>query len=97
MGLRNGEAAPKPRVIQRILREIRGKVIAAVVYPCVLAIVATGVVIALMTFVVPKVVEQFDSMGQALPLLTRAIIGLSRAMTQWGWLAALLFSILKKT
>ncbi|GAA0398198.1 type II secretion system inner membrane protein GspF [Brevundimonas terrae] len=71
-------------------QEIRGKVIAAVVYPCVLAVVATGVVIALMTFVVPKVVEQFDSMGQALPLLTRAIIGLSRAMTQWGWLAALL-------
>lgn len=71
-------------------QEIRGKVIAAVVYPCVLAIVATGVVIALMTFVVPKVVEQFDSMGQALPLLTRAIIGLSRVMTQWGWLAALL-------
>lgn len=71
-------------------QEIRGKVIAAVVYPCVLALVASGVVLALMTFVVPKVVEQFDSMGQTLPLLTRGIIGLSRAMTQWGWLAGLL-------
>lgn len=71
-------------------QEIRGKVIAAVVYPCVLALVASGVVIALMTFVVPKVVEQFDSMGQTLPLLTRGIIGLSRAMTQWGWLSGLL-------
>ncbi|WP_312127653.1 type II secretion system inner membrane protein GspF [Brevundimonas sp.] len=71
-------------------QEIRGKVITALVYPCVLAVVAMGVVIALMTFVVPKVVEQFDSMGQSLPLLTRGIIGLSRAMTAWGWLAALL-------
>jgi len=74
-------------------QEIRGKVIAALVYPCVLALVASGVVVALMTFVVPKVVEQFDSMGQALPLLTRGIIGLSRAMTQWGWLAALLMAV----
>lgn len=74
-------------------QEIRGKVIAALVYPCVLAMVASGVVVALMTFVVPKVVEQFDSMGQSLPLLTRGIIGLSRAMTQWGWLAALLMAL----
>lgn len=74
-------------------QEIRGKVIAALVYPCVLAMVASGVVIALMTFVVPKVVEQFDSMGQSLPLLTRGIIALSRAMTQWGWLAGLLMAL----
>ncbi|MEG2730413.1 type II secretion system inner membrane protein GspF [Brevundimonas sp.] len=74
-------------------QEIRGKVIAAVVYPCVLALVASGVVLALMTFVVPKVVEQFDSMGQTLPLLTRGVIGMSRAMTQWGWLAGLLMIV----
>lgn len=74
-------------------QEIRGKVIAALVYPCVLAMVASGVVVALMTFVVPKVVEQFDSMGQSLPLLTRGIIALSRAMTQWGWLAGLLMAL----
>lgn len=74
-------------------QEIRGKVIAALVYPCVLAMVASGVVVALMTFVVPKVGEQFDSMGQSLPLLTRGIIALSRAMTQWGWLAGLLMAL----
>ncbi|WP_312137219.1 type II secretion system inner membrane protein GspF [Brevundimonas sp.] len=74
-------------------QEIRGKVIAALVYPCVLAMVASGVVVVLMTFVVPKVVEQFDSMGQSLPLLTRGIIALSRAMTQWGWLAGLLVAL----
>lgn len=74
-------------------QQIRGKVITALVYPCVLAMVATGVVIALMTFVVPKVVEQFDSMGQSLPLLTRGIIALSNAMTQWGWLVALLVGL----
>ena len=40
------------------------------------------VVIALMTFVVPKVVDQFDSMGQTLPLLTRIVIGLSDGHAQ---------------
>jgi general secretion pathway protein F len=69
---------------------VRGKVITALVYPAVLALVALGVVIALMTFVVPRVVDQFDSMNQTLPLLTRLVIGLSDGMRDWGWLAALL-------
>ena len=55
----------------------------------VLALVALGVVTALMVFVVPKVVDQFDSMNQTLPLLTRAVIGVSDLMRNWGWLIAL--------
>ncbi|MBI2260613.1 MAG: type II secretion system inner membrane protein GspF [Caulobacterales bacterium] len=69
---------------------VRGKVITALVYPAVLAVVALGVIGALMTFVVPKVVDQFDSMNQTLPLLTRLVIGLSDLMRDWGWLAGLL-------
>lgn len=70
---------------------VRGKVITALVYPAVLAVVALGVIGALMTFVVPKVVDQFDSMNQTLPLLTRLVIGVSDLMRDWGWLAGLLF------
>lgn len=72
---------------------VRGKVITALVYPAVLAVVALGVVIALMTFVVPRVVDQFESMNQTLPLLTRLVIGLSDAMGDWGWLAAILLAV----
>jgi len=68
--------------------QVRGKVITALVYPVVLAVVALGVIGALMTFVVPKVVDQFDSMHQTLPLLTRLVIGLSDLMRNWGWLLA---------
>lgn len=71
---------------------VRGKVITALVYPAVLAVVAIGVVLALMTFVVPRVVDQFDSMNQTLPLLTRLVIGLSNGMRDWGWLAAFLLA-----
>ncbi|MDZ4374676.1 MAG: type II secretion system inner membrane protein GspF [Phenylobacterium sp.] len=66
---------------------VRGKVITALVYPAVLAVVALGVIGALMTFVVPRVVDQFDSMNQTLPPLTRLVIGVSDLMRNWGWLA----------
>ena len=68
---------------------VRGKVVTALVYPIVLAVVALGVITAMMTFVVPKVVDQFDSMNQTLPLLTRLVIGVSHLMRDWGWLLAL--------
>src|SRR3546814_9712797 len=45
--------------------EMRGKVITAVAYPLILAVFAVLVVAALMMFVVPKVVEQFDKIGRA--------------------------------
>lgn len=70
-------------------RMIQGRVLTALIYPAVLAVVALGVIAALMTFVVPKVVEQFDSMNQTLPLLTRIVIGLSDAMRTWGWAGVL--------
>ena len=68
---------------------VRGKVVTALVYPIVLAVVALGVITAMMTFVVPRVVDQFDSMNETLPLLTRLVIGVSHLMRDWGWLLAL--------
>ncbi|MEE4350983.1 MAG: type II secretion system inner membrane protein GspF [Pacificimonas sp.] len=66
--------------------EVRGKITTALVYPAMLALVALLIIIGLMTFVVPKVVEQFDTMGQTLPLLTNIVIGVSSFMTDWGLL-----------
>src|SRR3546814_18611716 len=59
--------------------------------PLILAVFAVLVVAALMMFVVPKVVEQFDTMGQTLPLLTRIVMGLSQFLA--GWRLALLLGI----
>lgn len=81
-----------PEILERLadLQErqaaVRGKVIAAIAYPAALAVVATVVVIALMIFVVPKVVEQFDNIGQTLPLLTRIVIGISEFLSGYWWL-----------
>lgn len=65
--------------------EIRGKLLTAMAYPTVLALVAMGVVFALMMFVVPQVVEQFDTVGQELPFLTRMVIGVSDLLVGWWW------------
>ena len=63
---------------------MRGKVLSTLAYPIILAIVAAFVVFALMIFVVPKVVEQFEDVGQQLPLLTRIVIGLSNFLAAGG-------------
>lgn len=65
--------------------QVRGKVMTALAYPIVLALVALGVVVSLMMFVVPKVVEQFETVGQELPLLTRIVIGISDLLVGWWW------------
>ena len=70
--------------------QVRGKVTSALAYPISLAIVAGFVVMALMIFVVPRVVEQFEDVGQELPFLTRAVIGLSEFLAGWWWVLALL-------
>ena len=72
--------------------EVRGKLIAALAYPIVLSFVAVGVVAALMIFVVPRVVEQFNDVGQQLPFLTRAVIAISSFAANWWWLIALLIA-----
>ena len=94
-----GEASGAlPSILERLAdlleqeQQARGKVVTAVVYPAALAVTAFAVIVALMTFVVPKVVDQFDSMGQTLPLLTRIVIGVSTGVRDWGWLAVLLLA-----
>ena len=63
---------------------VRNRITGALIYPVVLTVVACGVVTMLMTFVVPRIAEQFTGMGMELPLLTRIMIGLSSGL-QAGW------------
>jgi len=80
-----------PQILERLANllerqaQVRGKVLSTLAYPVILAIVAAFVVFALMIFVVPKVVEQFQDVGQSLPLLTRIVIGLSGFLAAWWW------------
>lgn len=70
---------------------LRQKVWMAMAYPAIVTLVAVGIVIFLMTTVVPQVVSVFTSSHQTLPFLTRVMIGLSDLIRHWGW--ALLLAI----
>ncbi|ETI62890.1 general secretion pathway protein F [Sphingobium sp. C100] len=72
---------------------IRSKVLTAIAYPSVLATFAVCVVAALMIFVVPKVVEQFDTVGQELPLLTRLVMAVSAFLAGYWWLLLILIAL----
>ena len=53
------------------------KIAQATIYPAILTVVALLVVIGLLTYVVPQIVEVFENTGQELPMLTRIMIGIS--------------------
>ena len=74
--------------------EIRGKLVTALAYPTILAAVAIGVVAALMIFVVPQVVEQFDTVGQQLPFLTRAVMAISALLAGYWWVLLIVLALL---
>lgn len=73
-------------------QHLRQKVQLAMVYPAILVCVAVAVIVGLLTFVVPKVVAQFENVARELPLLTRIMINISEFLQGWWWLlAALIF------
>jgi type IV pilus assembly protein PilC len=60
-------------------QKIKGKVIAAMFYPCAVLVVATAILMILMVMVVPKFKEVFAGMleGAQLPAFTRLVLGIS--------------------
>lgn len=60
------------------------KVQLALFYPALLTFIAVVVVVGLLTYVVPKVVQVFENLEQDLPLLTAALIDTSDFLQQWG-------------
>ena len=62
--------------ILKLKRKIKG----AMIYPIVVLSVALGVIVILMTFVIPVFANLFASVGAKLPTLTREVIGFSDFM-----------------
>src|SRR5579872_7589159 len=60
-------------------QKIKGKVIAAMFYPCAVLVVATAILMILMVMVVPKFKSVFEGMleGAQLPAFTRLVLGIS--------------------
>jgi len=85
-GERSGEVAnvlTRYIAYQKTLMATRRKVMSALIYPACLFTLSIGVIIILITMVVPKFVDFYADLGADLPLITRLLIGLSTLMTKY--------------
>lgn len=74
-------------------QQLRQKIQLALFYPIILTTMAVAVTIALLTYVVPQVVQVFNNIGQQLPWLTRALIATSDFLRHWGLALAVILVI----
>lgn len=65
--------------------DTRNMVIGAMIYPGVIATMAIGVTVFLLTFVLPKFAAVFAGKEAVLPWPTKFLMGLSDFMVQWWW------------
>jgi general secretion pathway protein F len=65
-------------------QQMRSQIVQALVYPVIMTVVAVGVIAILLTAVVPKIVSQFEHMGQNLPGTTQFLIASSDFLRDYG-------------
>lgn len=73
--------------------KIENKVKSAMTYPAILAVVASSVVVFLLTSVMPTFVDMYSSSGVPLPGITTALIGISNALKNY-WYIIILFIVI---
>lgn len=63
---------------------LRRNLLLALTYPAILALAAVGIVIGLLVFVMPQLVQVFDAVDMTLPVLTRCLLILSSGLQEFG-------------
>jgi type II secretory pathway component PulF len=100
--IRTGEGSGSlPDVLLRISdyrikqEEMLSRFRMALVYPILMAVVGLGTIIFMLTFVMPRLMKIFLSMGQDLPLPTRILIAISGFLCHsWFWVVLILAIII---
>ncbi len=67
-------------------KELKSKVLTAMLYPCILFVLALGILILLLTFFIPKLQPIFNNLHGSLPLITQVILGASHVVRSYGLL-----------
>lgn len=60
----------------------------ALMYPALLAIISLGIMMLLMIYVVPGIIQVFSARNADLPFLTRALVAVSTGISHYGLIAA---------
>lgn len=70
-------------------KEMRAKVMAAMLYPAILFCLATAVLVFLLVFFIPRFQTVFSGFGAKLPLLTQMIVAASEFLRSYGPMVAI--------
>ena len=74
-------------LLSRKQLQVRRSIVGAAIYPSLLMVVAFGVLIVLLTFVLPRFAELFKSLDTPLPPTTKLLMALSTFLRTYWWLA----------
>ncbi|MCC5828822.1 MAG: type II secretion system F family protein [Phycisphaeraceae bacterium] len=70
--------------------QLKGKLGSALLYPAIVMLMAIGVSIFLMTYVVPRLLEGLAEADRAVPWPTQVVMSLSDLLVRFGWLLSLI-------
>ncbi|MGD8697648.1 MAG: type II secretion system F family protein [Gemmatimonadales bacterium] len=70
--------------------ELRSQIQSALIYPALMAVVASIGVTVLLLFVVPRFSGMLEEVGGSLPMTTRLLVSGSELLTGWWWLWVIL-------
>ena len=99
--VRSGEASGSLEVVLERLADfgenqkaLHAKFKTALIYPIFMAFIGTGILIFLMSYIVPNITQVFIDMERVLPLPTRVLILVSDLLKNYWWLGVLLCAAL---
>jgi type II secretory pathway component PulF len=74
-------------------QDLKNKVLSALLYPAILAVLAGGIIVFLLTFFIPRFSTMFAEFGGSLPALTRTIVAASRLLVQYWFVLVLVIAL----
>ena len=77
---------------QKMISSLRRKVVGALIYPVILVVLSSAMIVVMMTYVIPKFAEFFEGFGAELPWFTKLMIDLA-ALLKNNFLVAVLGTI----
>ncbi len=89
----SGNLSQTLRFLEKLLTKIyrfQKKLIGAMAYPVVVLVIAVGVVVGIVRFIVPQLLPIFSSFGSELPLPTRILIFSEKALSDYWYFLILM-------
>ena len=62
----------------------------AMIYPIVLLVVVAGVVVLMLTYIIPQFKDTLEGAGMDLPAITKLVMKMSDGLIHWWWLVAII-------